>query len=199
MHLDFPADGGLGWAADGGLGWAADGGLNFLADDGLGWAADGGHDFPVDGGLGWTADGGLDFVVNGGLGCAMNSGGLKWVAISMPWRGGEKRQTKNGKIRKNCTGKNERLSLLVLRSGILSHCVGAGERGDKEFFCNPFKGSYDAFFKDHYFFVFGVTECWHVLLFKKHSFSSTVHYCRSSMPRLSQMLSFLQSPSFQQE
>uniref|UniRef100_A0A672PCV7 Phosphatidylinositol-3-phosphatase SAC1 n=1 Tax=Sinocyclocheilus grahami TaxID=75366 RepID=A0A672PCV7_SINGR len=33
---------------------------------------------------------------------------------------------------------------------------------------------------------------------KTHYFSSTVHYCRSSMPRLSQTLRFLQSPSFRQ-
>ncbi len=33
---------------------------------------------------------------------------------------------------------------------------------------------------------------------KTHSFSNTVHYCSSSMPRLSQMHRFLQSPSFQQ-
>uniref|UniRef100_A0A672KNS2 Circadian locomoter output cycles protein kaput n=1 Tax=Sinocyclocheilus grahami TaxID=75366 RepID=A0A672KNS2_SINGR len=33
---------------------------------------------------------------------------------------------------------------------------------------------------------------------KTHYFSNAVHYCRSSMPRLSQMLSFLQSPSFRQ-
>ncbi len=31
-----------------------------------------------------------------------------------------------------------------------------------------------------------------------HSFSNTVHYCRSSRPRLSQMRHFLQSPSFRQ-
>ncbi len=31
---------------------------------------------------------------------------------------------------------------------------------------------------------------------KTHYFSNTVHYCRSSMPRLSQMRRFLQSPSF---
>ncbi len=34
---------------------------------------------------------------------------------------------------------------------------------------------------------------------KTHYFSNTVHYCRSSMPRLSQTFSFLQSPSFRQE
>ncbi len=33
---------------------------------------------------------------------------------------------------------------------------------------------------------------------KTHYFSNTVHYCSSSMPRLSQTRSFLQSPSFQQ-
>ncbi len=33
---------------------------------------------------------------------------------------------------------------------------------------------------------------------KTHCFSNTVHYCRSFMPRLSQTLSFLQSPSFWQ-
>ncbi len=33
---------------------------------------------------------------------------------------------------------------------------------------------------------------------KTHYFSNTVHYCRSSMPRLSQTSRFLQSPSFQQ-
>ncbi len=41
--------------------------------------------------------------------------------------------------------------------------------------------------------------CCHALMFKKHIiFSSTVHYCRSSMSRLSKTLSFLQSPSFRQ-
>ncbi len=35
-------------------------------------------------------------------------------------------------------------------------------------------------------------------MLKKHYLSNTVHYCRSSMPRLFQMLSFLQSPSFPQ-
>ncbi len=36
-------------------------------------------------------------------------------------------------------------------------------------------------------------------MFKKHIiFSNTVHYCSSSMPRLSQTLRFLQSPSFRQ-
>ncbi len=33
---------------------------------------------------------------------------------------------------------------------------------------------------------------------KTHYFSNTVHYCRSSMPRLSQTLRFLQRPSFRQ-
>ncbi len=33
---------------------------------------------------------------------------------------------------------------------------------------------------------------------KTHYFSNTVHYCWSSMPRLSQTLCFLQSPSFRQ-
>ncbi len=33
---------------------------------------------------------------------------------------------------------------------------------------------------------------------KTHYFSNTVHYCSSSMPRLSQTHCFLQSPSFQQ-
>ncbi len=33
---------------------------------------------------------------------------------------------------------------------------------------------------------------------KTHYFSNTVHYCRSSMLRLSQTLRFLQSPSFRQ-
>ncbi len=33
---------------------------------------------------------------------------------------------------------------------------------------------------------------------KTHYFSNTVHYSKSSMPRLSQTLRFLQSPSFQQ-
>ncbi len=40
--------------------------------------------------------------------------------------------------------------------------------------------------------------CWHALMFKKHYISHTVHYCRSSMPRLSQTLRFLQNPSFWQ-
>ncbi len=33
---------------------------------------------------------------------------------------------------------------------------------------------------------------------KTHIFSNTLHYCKSSMPHLSQTLSFLQSPSFRQ-
>ncbi len=33
---------------------------------------------------------------------------------------------------------------------------------------------------------------------KTHYFSNAVHYCMSSMPRLSQTLRFLQSPSFRQ-
>ncbi len=33
---------------------------------------------------------------------------------------------------------------------------------------------------------------------KTHHFSNTVHYCSSSVPHLSQMHLFLQSPSFQQ-
>ncbi len=36
------------------------------------------------------------------------------------------------------------------------------------------------------------------MLKKTHYFSKTVHYCSSSMPRLSQTLCFLQSPSFRQ-
>ncbi len=58
------------------------------------------------------------------------------------------------------------------------------------------KGSYDASFKDHYFVYLCVTRiCWHALIFKKHIiFSNTVHYCSSSMPRLSQMRRFLQAP-----
>ncbi len=50
------------------------------------------------------------------------------------------------------------------------------------------------YFKDHYF-VYLVT-CFNVQ--KTHYFSNTVHYCSSSMLRLSRMLRFLQSPSFRQ-
>ncbi len=62
-------------------------------------------------------------------------------------------------------------------------------------FCS-IKGVIWCFCKDHYFCVFGVTVCCHVQ--KTHSFSNTVHYCRSSMTRLSQTHCFLQSPSFRQ-
>ncbi len=40
--------------------------------------------------------------------------------------------------------------------------------------------------------------CRHGLIFTKHYLSNTVNYRRPSMPRLSQMLRFLQSPSFRQ-
>ncbi len=42
--------------------------------------------------------------------------------------------------------------------------------------------------------------CCHALMFKKHNFSNTLHYCTllPYMPHLSQMLRFLQSPSFRQ-
>ncbi len=61
------------------------------------------------------------------------------------------------------------------------------------------KGSYDAFLKIIILCIWCNRICWHILLFKKtHYFSNTVHYCRSSMPRLSQTLRFLQSPSFWQ-
>ncbi len=36
------------------------------------------------------------------------------------------------------------------------------------------------------------------MLKKKHYFSNTVHFCKSYMPRPSQTLNFLQSPSFRQ-
>ncbi len=39
---------------------------------------------------------------------------------------------------------------------------------------------------------------WDPLMLKKLIVLNTVHYCRSSMPRLSQTLRFLQSPSFRQ-
>ncbi len=48
-----------------------------------------------------------------------------------------------------------------------------------------FKGVIWCFFKDHY---------WHALMFKKHNFSNTVHCCRCSMPRFSQMLLFYKVP-----
>ncbi len=53
------------------------------------------------------------------------------------------------------------------------------------------KGSYDAILK---IIIWCNRICWHALMFKKHYFSNTVHYCSSSMPRLSQTRRFLQSP-----
>jgi len=61
------------------------------------------------------------------------------------------------------------------------------------------KGSYDAFFKDHYLVYLveqNMLTCFNVQ--KTHYFANTVDYFRSCMPRLSQTLRFLQSPSFQQ-
>ncbi len=60
------------------------------------------------------------------------------------------------------------------------------------------KGSYDAFLKIIILCIWCNRICWHALMFKKHYFSNTVHYCRSAMPRLSQTHCFLQSPSFRQ-
>ncbi len=40
--------------------------------------------------------------------------------------------------------------------------------------------------------------CWHALMLKNIILSNTAHYCRSSMPHLSQTLRFLQSPPFRQ-
>ncbi len=60
------------------------------------------------------------------------------------------------------------------------------------------KGSYDAILKIIILCIWCNRICWHALMFKKHYFSNTVHYCSSSMPRLSQTCSFLQSPSFRQ-
>ncbi len=61
------------------------------------------------------------------------------------------------------------------------------------------KGSYDAILKIIILCIWCNRICWHALIFKKHIiFSNTVHYCISSMPRLSQMRRFLQSPSFRQ-
>ncbi len=50
------------------------------------------------------------------------------------------------------------------------------------------KRSYDSIFKDHYFVHLvqqNMLTCFNVQ--KTHYFSSTVHYCSTSMPRLSQM------------
>ncbi len=60
------------------------------------------------------------------------------------------------------------------------------------------KGSYDAILKIIILCIWCNRKCWHALMFKKHYFSNTVHYCSFSMPRLSQTRHFLQSPSFQQ-
>ncbi len=51
-------------------------------------------------------------------------------------------------------------------------------------------------FKKNICIIISALTCFNVK--KTHSFSNTVHYCRSSMPRLSQTRHFLQSPSFQQ-
>ncbi len=64
--------------------------------------------------------------------------------------------------------------------------------------CTSLKGSYDAFLKIIILCIWCNRICWHALMFKKTLFSNTVHYCRPSMPRLSQTLRFLQSPSFRQ-
>ncbi len=47
------------------------------------------------------------------------------------------------------------------------------------------KGSYNAFLKIIVLCIWCNSICWHALLLKKHNFSNTVHYCSSSMPRLS--------------
>ncbi len=61
------------------------------------------------------------------------------------------------------------------------------------------KGSYDAILKIIILCIWRNRICWHALMFKKHIiFSDTVHYCSSSMPRLSQTHRFLQSPTFRQ-
>ncbi len=52
------------------------------------------------------------------------------------------------------------------------------------------KGSFDAFLKIIILCIWCNRICWH------NYFSYTVHFCRSSMPRLSRILCFLQSPSF---
>ncbi len=52
------------------------------------------------------------------------------------------------------------------------------------------KGSYDAFLKVIILCIWCNRICWHDLMFKFFFFSNTVHYCRSSMPRLSQTLRF---------
>ncbi len=62
---------------------------------------------------------------------------------------------------------------------------------------NALKGSYDAFLKIIILCIWCnrmLLTCFNVQ--KTHYFSNTVHYCRSSMPRLSQTCRFLQSPSF---
>ncbi len=52
------------------------------------------------------------------------------------------------------------------------------------------------FLKRTLFCVLGVTQCLCGLRFKKHYFPHTVHYCCSSMLRLSETSRFLESSSF---
>ncbi len=53
------------------------------------------------------------------------------------------------------------------------------------------------FLKRTLLYVFGVMQCVYVVRgSKKHNFPHTVHYCCSSMLRLSEMRKFLQSSSF---
>ncbi len=60
-------------------------------------------------------------------------------------------------------------------------------------------GSYNVFLKIIILCIWYNRICWHALMLEKtHYFSNAIHYCRSFMPRRSQMLSFLQSPSFRQ-
>ncbi len=63
---------------------------------------------------------------------------------------------------------------------------------------NRFKGVIWCFLKIIILCIWCNRICWHALMSKTHYFSNTVHYCRSSMPRLSQTRRFLQSPSFRQ-
>ncbi len=61
---------------------------------------------------------------------------------------------------------------------------------------SPLRGHMMIFLKIIILCIWCNRICCHAL--KKTLFSNTVHYCSSSMPRLSQTLRFLQSPSFRQ-
>ncbi len=91
------------------------------------------------------------------------------------------------------TGERERS--VVLFQTLVRHLTVYGGLLTRDL--NALKGSYDAFLKIIILCIWCnrmLLTCFNVQ--KTHNFSNTVHYCRSSMPRLAQTCRFLQSPSF---